>query len=48
MKSALQTIGAVVVVFYALGWLGFVDFSLCVGKPGACNARPAAKPQVTV
>jgi hypothetical protein len=43
-----KTIGTILLVLYALGWLGVVDFRLCIGKPGACSAAPNVKPLATV
>lgn len=33
----MKVVGWIVVVLYALGWLGVLDLSLCVGVAGSCH-----------
>lgn len=40
--------GTILLVLYALAWIGAVDFRLCIGKPGSCSAAPTIKPLTTV
>lgn len=41
-----KAIGTILLVLYALAWLGVVDFRLCIGKPGSCAVEQAANPLV--
>ena len=33
----MRVVGWIVTILYALGWLGVLDFSLCVGVAGSCH-----------
>ena len=41
MKTVSRYVGAAVLVLWALGLLGFIDFRFCVGPLGTCNALSA-------
>lgn len=41
MKSICHYIGTAVLILWVLGLLGFIDFRLCVGPVGTCNALSA-------
>ena len=41
MKTVSRYVGAAVLVLWALGLLGFIDFRLCVGPAGTCNTLSA-------
>ena len=41
MKTVSLYVGAAVLVLWALGLLGFIDFRLCIGAVGTCNALSA-------
>ena len=38
MRTVSLYVGAAVLVLWALGLLGFIDFRFCVGPLGTCNA----------
>lgn len=41
MRTVCRYVGTAVIVLWALGLLGFIDFRLCVGPLGNCNALSA-------
>ncbi|MBX9831963.1 MAG: hypothetical protein K2X78_02840 [Burkholderiaceae bacterium] len=41
MKSIRHLIGTIVLILWLLGVLDIIDFRLCIGPMGACNAPPA-------
>ena len=41
MRTVCRYVGTAVIVLWALGLLGFIDFRLCVGAVGTCNAPRA-------
>ncbi|MCD6663476.1 MAG: hypothetical protein LT082_08760 [Comamonas sp.] len=41
MKTICHYIGTAVLILWLLGALGFIDFRLCVGPVGYCNAPHA-------
>ncbi|WP_293222247.1 hypothetical protein [Ottowia sp.] len=45
MKSLCHAIGAIVLILWVLGSLGFMDFYLCVGDVGTCI--PATKRSIS-
>ena len=38
MRTVSLYVGTAVLVLWALGLLGFIDFRLCIGAVGTCNA----------
>lgn len=41
MRTVCRYVGTAVIVLWALGLLGFIDFRLCIGPVGTCNALSA-------
>ncbi len=41
MRTVSLYVGTAVLVLWALGLLGFIDFRLCIGAVGTCNALSA-------
>lgn len=41
MKTVRHFIGTAIPILWVLGLLGFIDFRLCVGPVGSCNAPTA-------
>ena len=41
MRTFSLYVGTAVLVLWALGLLGFIDFRLCIGAVGTCNALSA-------
>lgn len=39
METLAKVVGAIVLAMYLLSWLGYADFVLCIGKPGACTTE---------
>ncbi|HRL97861.1 MAG TPA: hypothetical protein PLE22_00265 [Acidovorax sp.] len=43
MKTIRHHIGTIVLILWVLGMLDIIDFRLCVGAVGTCNAPRASK-----
>ena len=41
MRTVCRYVGTAVIVLWALGLRGFIDFRLCIGAVGTCNALSA-------
>lgn len=41
MNTIRHSIGTAVLILWGLGLLGLIDFRLCIGPVGACNAPRA-------
>ena len=41
MRTVSLYVGTAVLVLWALGLLGFIDFRMCVGPLGTCNTLSA-------
>ena len=42
MKTIRHHIGTIVLILWVLGMLDIIDFRLCIGAVGTCNAPRAA------